>query len=691
MMQLELPRVATGHVAGPRVLPAIRYVTVMPQAGRASPPGARPRGGRVAVRAMLEVATTLTTLNGAKALAVPLLAYGVFQRRGKAPGGALAQPVSAVRVRNQSTDPIMVQGYGARDSVKFWPVCRVEILPGGEADIEVPPSPFGRGELQLAIRLPYCAKLLHVKRGATLEVRDSLRGEPISISCQPRRAVVSTRDISHWSRAGLPHAGDADLADIDGILGQRSRLDRIQVWAAVNFLLGTDKADTEVAIPLKAVDSEKPQLPKLLLGEHASWSPSTGVNLPPGAVVIGTVRCGYGHHRIALALASYGSPEAPALLHDFAALDGAPPVELLRKLDETYSRVSRMASEDRTKILEVMWNQLMASGDANASRSMRSFCERLKPLLLALPPDTPIIAAHTFVAVTALLCGCKRIINIVFDNHAQPVHVAPPPAINVVQTPKCQQQLLELGVPASHIQLVGHFIPKALSDGALEDSRRRVERAERGAPRRFLFSVGGAGAQRSFLTSMIRSLLRISAELPQGLEVIINVGDHEHVGSSVFAAIEEAGVPCDKLRGLDSATQFVEKQDVLEMHGWPGVSCALFSAGNPMEATAVTDVLVRNADVLVTKPSELAFYPIPKLHISRIGNHEMLAAVRSHELGDGTAEARSVAEAAAKARFLATDKFGFIAMCEAVERLAAAGVYDGARRAFELAVEKAAA
>ena len=35
------------------------------------------------------------------------------------------------------------------------------------------------------------------------------------------------------------------------------------------------------------------------------------------------------------------------------------------------------------------------------------------------------------------------------------------------------------------------------------------------------------------------------------------------------------------------------------------------------------------ADVLVTKPSELAFYPVPKLFIKRVGGHEQWGAVHS--------------------------------------------------------------
>ena len=47
---------------------------------------------------------------------------------------------------------------------------------------------------------------------------------------------------------------------------------------------------------------------------------------------------------------------------------------------------------------------------------------------------------------------------------------------------------------------------------------------------------------------------------------------------------------------------------------------------------------MRVADVLVTKPSELSFYPIPKLFIHRVGGHEAYGAIYSSNIGDGTFE-----------------------------------------------------
>lgn len=591
-----------------------------------------------------------------------------------------------VEVRNKTGYPIVIQSYGAQDLVRLWPACRIELEPDEGCLIEVPMSLLGQESVQLAVRMRYSAKLLRVRRGASIDIKAAPRGRRASIQSWPQDAVLSIRDISHWSRVGLPEAGGKDPANVDEIFGQRSARDRLQSWAAMTLYLGVDKGHTEVAVPLQVVESTHDRLPPRLLPTRVG---QLALQVPPGAVVIGTVRCGYGHHRIALALASYGTPERPALLHDFAAVEGcAPPVELLHRLDGLYSRMSRMASEDRTTLLQWCWNELLAAGDANAARSMRAFCERLKPLLLALPPDTPVVAAHTFVAITALLCGCRHVINLVFDNHAQPVHAVPPPAINLVQTPKCEQQLLAMGVPAANVKLVGHYVPKELADNAVADNAWRMERARCGAPRRFLFSVGGAGAQRSLIKGMLLGLASLARELRRGLQVVVNVGDHEHMRVAIVSALLDEGISATEYRGLNAAVEFAAKHmkgDAATSAPWGGF--AIFSGEDPMEATNITDILIRAADILVTKPSELAFYPLPKLFINRIGNHEAQAAIRARELGDGTKEATSVGEALEMARLLASQDDLYLRMCESVRRQAQDGGYDGARRALELAQE----
>jgi len=633
-----------------------------------------------------------------------IAAYGLMRRRRRKQTQRehRASVHSAqVIVQNESAWPITVQAYGGNEVLKIWPACRAEVAPGETYESQVHAN-FSSKTLQVAIRMRYGAKLLSVQRGATVVVEPSQRGEGASISSKPRESIDRSKDISHWSSHRLPASGNGDLANVDSIFGPRSRLDRLQAWLARSLYLEglvKMKEHTDVAVPLRVEHTAHPMMPARIAAAHSVrdqldlapapelYRAPQSLDLPSGAIVVGTVRCGYGHHRIALALSSFGEDQAPALLHDLAAIEGViAPVKMLRKLDSLYSQLSRLASEDRTKVLKKGWNRILASGTNNASRSMRLFCERLKPLLMDLPQDTPIIAAHTFVAITALLCGFTRVVNLVFDNHAQAVHVVPPPAINLVQTPKCEQQLLEMGVPPENVRLVGHFIPKALADGAIQDTQRRIQRSDAGEPRRLLFSVGGAGAQKTFITKMLKKLTQLSQDSPRGMSVFINVGDHVHMQAAVAEKLSQYAMPrglsVAHFHGLDAAVEFADQVRFRSTD----FAFALFSADEPMQATAITDLLIGVSDVLVTKPSELAFYPIPKLHIQRVGDHEAFSAVRAYELGDGTKEQPTVAAAVKQAKILVLQDAVFIKMCDSVLKQARDGVYDGARKAFDFAL-----
>jgi hypothetical protein len=104
------------------------------------------------------------------------------------------------------------------------------------------------------------------------------------------------------------------------------------------------------------------------------------------------------------------------------------------------------------------------------------------------------------------------------------------------------------------------------------------------------------------------------------------------------------------------------------------------------EAFTTTDLLMRVSDILVTKPSELAFFPIPKLHIRRVGNHEAASAMRAAELGEGTPERRKVAHALEAVDLLCGQRHPFVRMCRCVAENAARGVYDGSKHAVQRAM-----
>jgi hypothetical protein len=111
----------------------------------------------------------------------------------------------------------------------------------------------------------------------------------------------------------------------------------------------------------------------------------------------------------------------------------------------------------------------------------------------------------------------------------------------------------------------------------------------------------------------------------------------------------------------------------------------VFLHDNIFHAVYATNLLMRVTDVMITKPSELAFYPVPKIFNERVGGHEMWGAIRSAELGDGTVETRTVAQTL-QAIDLLTDETDLLELyCEQIVKHKSIGTYDGAYRCVELA------
>ena len=94
---------------------------------------------------------------------------------------------------------------------------------------------------------------------------------------------------------------------------------------------------------------------------------------------------------------------------------------------------------------------------------------------------------------------------------------------------------------------------------------------------------------------------------------------------------------------------------------------------------------MRGCDVLVTKPSELAFYPVPKLFIKRVGKHEMWGAIHSAEIGDGTLECRDIPHTLQMIdMFMKTHLLEN--MCDNIVQNKKSGIYDGAYKVVEIAM-----
>ena len=114
------------------------------------------------------------------------------------------------------------------------------------------------------------------------------------------------------------------------------------------------------------------------------------------------------------------------------------------------------------------------------------------------------------------------------------------------------------------------------------------------------------------------------------------------------------------------------------MHGGAGV----------LDAPGQGGFLMRASDVLLTKPGELSFYPVPKLMLHRVGGHEMWGAIRAAEVGDGSYECEKTEEVLAMLDEITNGDEILPALCRCILRAKAAGIYNGAYEAVKLAVGK---
>jgi hypothetical protein len=388
---------------------------------------------------------------------------------------------------------------------------------------------------------------------------------------------------------------------------------------------------------------------------------------------------GYGHHRIARAAATWALEQGwTPYLHDLLEVE-SPEADCVERLDRSYSRFSRWAAE-AGGVVDRLWGLLMTGGGLESLRFFCALAERLTPLMGDLPRDVPVICAHPLNAQIAVACGFERVINLVIDNHPQHFVLAPG-ALNLVQGPAYEEALRRLGMPAESLRTAGHWVAADVLKELPGDTVARLERACGGAPVRLLIPIGGAGAQRRFVSGLIRQLAPL-VRAGQA-QLLLNSGDHAAlygVFGELLTELELTNVHIRSWSGLQDFCRGAAASDAS-----PPV--ALFGFDRHDHGFAATDLLMRQADVLVTKPSELAFAPIPKLHIRRVGRHEAASAQRSAELGDGTLEQRSVSAAAAMARELVTQPERRRVMNQRILALAAGGVYAGARRAVELAGE----
>jgi hypothetical protein len=171
------------------------------------------------------------------------------------------------------------------------------------------------------------------------------------------------------------------------------------------------------------------------------------------------------------------------------------------------------------------------------------------------------------------------------------------------------------------------------------------------------------------------------------VQLLLNAGDHVHMKTAFSQVLDEYSLDFDIVK--DTAGVMAFQKRLLDGNNEPNKNVTLFAFSEYFPAVAATDILCRVADVLTCKPSELAFYCLPKLHIRRVGDHEGFSAIRASELGDGTPEAREIHDALAYVSLFLQAPDLLVQMNECVMKNNKIGIYDGCKNCVNLVLEGA--
>ena len=413
------------------------------------------------------------------------------------------------------------------------------------------------------------------------------------------------------------------------------------------------------------------------------------LELPSNALIVGNIRMGFGHYRISMAMASC----AKALGYepywfDIASFD-ATGSKVIREQNDMYSLASRISQKSHL-FNHFVWEPLNSEGFRKLTYNStdQKNAELFAPLYHDLPKDIPFIATHAWPSQGAIHAGLTHVVNAIPDNWPMALHFSEG-AIHTVQTPfaylgyKMMNGMAKTpltGMPEKDLYEVGHYVDHELVKNIEEDVAKRISRIEKDEPRRILLSVGGAGAGAKLFLEMIKHLLPYVEKKKASL--FLNFGDHKDMYEYL----------CKEIPGFDKkATNFFDdyaslKDFVNRMDSEviSGIYCIYHK--DIFEAVYSTNLLMRKVELLITKPSELAYYPVVKVMMRHIGGHEVYGAIHAQEYGDSTFECPDKKSMNEMLDRLLTDDDLLIHLNKQMIKLKAQGLYNGGYEAVKLAV-----
>ncbi len=404
------------------------------------------------------------------------------------------------------------------------------------------------------------------------------------------------------------------------------------------------------------------------------------LTMPKKAVVVGNIRMGFGHYRISIALASCAKALGyEPIWMDLASFD-ATGSKMIREQNDLYSLASRISQKSKL-FNAIIWEPLNSEGfrQITYNSTDQKNSELLAPLYHDLPKDVPYVATHVWPSQGAIHAGLTHVVNAIPDNWPMALHLSEG-AIHAVQTPFAYLGYKMLngmakkplkGIPESDLYEVGHYIDHELVSNIEKDVNARIKRINNNEPIRILTSVGGAGAGAKSFLEIVNHLLPLVKENKAAL--FINLGDHldmfEFLKKKIPGFENIAVTHFDNYQDTKEFVSRMEKEVVKGVH--------IFYHKNIFEAVYSTNLLMRQVEFLITKPSELAFYPVVKVMMKHIGGHEVYGAVHAQEIGDSTFECPDKKSMTEMLDRLLNDKELLIHLNNQIIKLKETGIYDG--------------
>lgn len=409
-------------------------------------------------------------------------------------------------------------------------------------------------------------------------------------------------------------------------------------------------------------------------------------------LIVGNIRMGFGHYRISMAIASaaHSMGYVPYWM-DLNSYKQTTCTEVISAQNDLYSLGSRLSGKSKA-FNKLVWEPMNYEGfrKLTYNASDQKNAELMAPVYRNIPHEIPVVATHVWPAQAAIHAGMEHVVNAIPDNWPMALHLSEG-SLHTVQTHFAYQGYRILNgmqgksvlkpMPNKDLVYTGHYIDHELVSNIEVDCEARRRRRIEKKPVRFLLTIGGAGAQQEIFIAIIKYLL---PAIKKNLAALyVNVGDYRNVWETLLKEIPElSDLSTEHFNDWENTKQFAEEALTGEVEGVHS-----FWHENIFEAVYCTNLLMRSCDVLVTKPSELAFYPVPKLFIKRVGGHEQWGAIHSAELGDGTLECEDIPHTIQMIGMFVKERHIICDMCENIIRNKASGVYDGAYRVVELAMK----